>query len=186
MKKQVVVISLLVLSFVYLVNKTTYAVYASNVNRPMESNVAYWNILLNDTSLTDTRVNSISINNIDWNNTHVKDGKAAPGSTGVINLVVDPTSTEVAIKITIKVIDNTSDSDIVLTAGTITSSNITLTLDEDGNYTGIISLADINNGVKPVISIPVEWVNDDLAGNDVVSDNAKFLDLSLEATQYMG
>ena len=51
-----------------------------------------------------------------------------------------------------------------------------------------LNLTDINNGVKPVITVSLEWVNDDNV-NDLDKDigaDSSYLLVDFNATQYKG
>ena len=52
----------------------------------------------------------------------------------------------------------------------------------------LLNLTDINNGVKPVITVSLEWVNDDTI-NDLdkdIGEDSSYLLVDFNATQYKG
>ena len=184
-KLKIVFAIVVLLSVIYLLFSVTKAAYESNINGNLDNEVAKWNIKINDIDITNTMIKEVKVGDIYWNNTHTKEGKVSPGSSGVMTLIVDPSDTDVAIKYDITYSDS-SNSDKILT---ITSLNSTteLTKTADNKYTGILSLDDINAGIKPVITINIEWVNDEAMNERDSGDvDDALIELVFTAIQYNG
>ena len=104
-----------------------------------------------------------------------------------VELELDCTGTEVSVDYEFYFRDSTVDSDLILTVTNVTSTS-TITRVSNNRYTGRLSLTEINNNVKPVITVYLSWVNDDTI-NDLdrdIDDDSNFLLIDFNATQYKG
>ncbi len=167
----------------YLYAKATYTSYESQIEGTVSPNIAKWNIEIDGTSITDVQV--VDINDISWDTSHVKDGKVAPGSSGVMNITIDPTDSDVAIRYELKVVDQAVDPLKLLSVSSITASQGELVRTAVDTYTGIISLADYS----PVtLSLNVAWLDDDTDREfeDQEVENDDFIVLEFSAFQYHG
>ena len=193
MKKtdKVIIILVAVLIMLFITSKSLSRL-ESNVTGAATVPLAKWNILINNNELTSLSSADIRINNITWTGTtHASAGTVAPGSAGTINLVVDPTNTEVAFKYTISDIDKSIDDSYILTITDIRDSNGSLVKTSAYSYTGVFTLAEIKNGDTKTIEIDVEWINDEsnnqsdtLVGTQSTTPN--YIHLDMEAIQYNG
>ena len=102
MKKQIVyAILVVVLIIVSTISLTvyTYSLFESDATVSTTNDTAKWNIKVNNnmvTSLSPSQ-NEINIGSIQWNSGgHVRSGKAAPGSVGSFEILLDPTDTQVS------------------------------------------------------------------------------------------
>ena len=183
--KKIIIILIVIICFLYLKMNSTYTSYESEVNGSVDSAIANWNIKVNDTLITDAVMESIPINTIEWNSTHIREGKAAPGSSGVITLTIDPTTTDVSFDYELTIIDNSVDEKKLLTVTSVTTSFGNLEKNNNSYY-GSMKLENIKKGQVIIISISVLW--DDhgqdtvvVPSDDVGSDD--FIDIDFRAIQ---
>lgn len=185
--KLLLIFILVIICFCYFFGVFTYSKYQSKVDTEVSAKIAKWSIFLNSENITDTFEKTISINDITWESTHTESGHAAPGSSGYFTVEIDGDDSEVAFKYDISYTDKTQDENYVLDLVSINSSDGFLVHTKSNNYTGLFSLADINNQRKKVITFNIIWKNDDSTDFDSKVDNeSNFLDLKFIATQYHG
>lgn len=182
------IMSLVVICFVYLYSKGTYTIFESIIDGTINPDIATWSIKVNDVLVTTTDPATVDITNITWTGEHVADGKVAPGSVGVLDINIDPTDTDVAIRYDIEVIDKNINPDKLLTVHSITDNVGELVRTGISTYSGVITLDDISNGVVENITLNLEWVDDDLEIDfdevGVTADN--YLEINFRAIQYRG
>lgn len=184
-KKHILIILLIVLCLIYLKVNSTYSSYESTIDGTVESKVANWNILVNNTPLNATNETGIDIDSITWNQDHIREGKVAPGATGTIEITIDPTTTDVAFDYELTVIDKTTDENKLLVVTAIENTLGPLT--QEGNvYKGTMSLQDIKDGKKEVITLYVKWEDygqDTVVVPGEVTESDDFIEVELKATQ---
>jgi len=104
--KIVIIISiLLMISYIFL---NTYSKYINQAEARIEQDIARWNIKINNVDITGTSGEPVEfeIDNFEWDtDSHVKEGKVAPGMKGRFEIDIDPKDTDVSIQYSIK-IDN--------------------------------------------------------------------------------
>ena len=164
-KRRTIIILLIVLiCIIYLAASTTYTSYESNTSAKVESDIANWNIKVNDTLITTATTQEINIDTINWNTEHIREGTAAPGTSGSLEITIDPTDTDVSFDYELTIIDHTVDENKLLSVTSVTSARNNLT--QEGNvYRGTMSLSDIKQGIKEVITVNLLW---DDKGDDTV------------------
>lgn len=109
MKKilKISLVILIILMIVYIIINT-YSKYMNNANTRIEQNVGRWNIKVNGVDITSTDGEPVEfeIDNFVWTtDSHVKEGKVAPGMKGQFEVSIDPKDTDVSVQYSIK-IDN--------------------------------------------------------------------------------
>lgn len=182
--KKIIIIMLLIGCLIYLKSKVTYTSYESKVEATVDSKIAKWNILVNDTLITSDTPKDIMIDKIDWSTNHTRDGKVAPGSTGVLSLIIDPKTTDVAIEYELKIIDKKIDPTKILTVTYISTNNYNLTQIGD-TYSATFPLKDIKAGKKEVITIFLKWIEESEITEATPEDNVStdFIEISFKAKQ---
>ena len=182
MKKQTVwtiiftilVISLLTAEIIY-----TYSLFETNTTLTTSSDIAKWNIKVNNNMITNGQINSsaVEIGSIDWGNgSHVLQGKAAPGSVGTFDIEIDPTDTDVSFLY--KIIIDTSkleNEEFKISSVTELNGNEFIRTNEN-EYTGIARLEENKNGKKYNIRIGITWNNNE-------ANNEKDYELGIKAEQ---
>lgn len=170
----------------------TYSKYADEAVGTLESNVAKWNIKLNNTDVTDGNTYNFVIDNFTINgNQNVASGKIAPGMSGYFEINIDPSDTDVSVKYEITINpENFEDSNIHI-ENVYETGNNTLIKTGEYSYTGVILLEDIQNNITNTIRIEVEWdsisVEDESDYEYALSlDNVLELPVSVNIKQYTG
>lgn len=175
---------LLIGCLIYLKSKVTYTSYESKVEATVDSKIANWNILVNDTLITSDTPKDIVIDKIDWFTNHTREGKVAPGSTGVVTLIIDPKTTDVAIEYELKIIDKKIDPTKILTVTYVSTNNYDLTKVGD-TYSATFPLKEIKSGKKEVITIFLKWIEESEVTEVTPEDNIStdFIEISFKAKQ---
>lgn len=177
-----------IICFVYLYSKGTYTIFESKVDSYINPDIADWSIKVNGVVVTSVDPVIVDISEVAWNSTNVADNKLAPGSTGVLDINIDPTDTEVAIKFDLEIIDKNTDPLKILTVSSITDSSNQLIRTGVNTYTGIITLDDINNSNIRNIKLNIGWIDDgtDIDFDTITDNNEDYLEVNFTATQYRG
>lgn len=194
-KKRITVIGATLIAVILFIELFyTYSLFETNKQIPVSSDLAKWHVKVNNTMVTGTAtsVNTFNMGSINWNSGgHVRSGKAAPGSTGSIEIEIDPTDTQVSFAYEITI--NTSsleNNEFKITSVSETNGKEFIQTGEN-TYVGIARLADNTNGQKYNIEINVTWNNNE---NNNTSDyelgkKAEIevnLPISINITQYTG
>ena len=115
----ILLITIVAVCFLYLQANSTYTSYESEVIGNVESNIADWKIKVNDSLITTNNTEGINIDTIEWETNHTREGKASPGTSGIITITIDPTTTNVAFDYELTIIDQTVDQKKILTVTSI-------------------------------------------------------------------
>lgn len=171
-----------------------YAVFHSNVGAKAEFRNGAWNIDVNGKKITTGVQTDFTIDQITVaEDQHTMPGKISPGLSGNFKIVINPKDTNVSIRY-----------DITLNQDELKSSNVKISSVEEKNngakliktaeneYTGIITLQDIQKNVIHEIEMNVEWLDDEqnnesdtLLGTN--KDKRQFeIPVTFHATQYWG
>jgi len=193
MKKKYVFILLLLLvgCFFYLSSKATYTSYESNTTGKVNANTAGIHLSINGFDVMnsgDVLDNRIILENTTWESTHTREEKISPGSSGTIDLEVDPSLSEVAILYEFRFVDKVIDNEKLLNFGSIVSDDTSFVRTGIDTYTGVFTLDDISDGKKANIQVDFyfDYLND-IEG--ITEDNQTFDDLfeiHFHAIQYRG
>jgi len=191
MKKRIFIVLIIVslFSLCFFTNKT-YTSYESAIDNKVTVDVADWKIEIDGQDIATT-TRDISLRNIEWHHKHASNETAAPGSTGIIKVKIDPTSTQVAIKYNVTYIDHNLDSDCILTVTNIYLEEEELEKVSDNTYSGIITMDQIKQGTTKNLVIHVEWINDE-NNNEIDTQmgigekEPNYLRLEFDASQYTG
>ena len=190
--KKFILISLVILlmCFLYLGAKGTYTSFESLIFGRATTKTAAIHLTINGYDVTDpTSVldNRIILDNTTWVSTHTREEKISPGSSGTIDLELDPSGSEVAILYEFQFIDKVIDDDKLLNFGTITCDHSLVRTAID-TYSGIITLSDINN--HDTISLDVPFYFDYLNDIEGITEDNQVLDdlfeIHFHALQYQG
>lgn len=172
----------------YLYFKDAYSIFESVIDGIISPDIATWNIKVNDVVVTTVDPIAVDITSITWTGEHVADNKVAPGSVGSLDINIDPTDTDVAIKYDIEVIDKNINPDKLLTVHSVNDLSGNLIRTDVSTYTGIITLDEIDNKIIEKISLNVEWIDDNTEINfdDLSDDVNDYLEINFRAIQYRG
>lgn len=191
-KNLIQVIALFVLifcCFLYLKTKVTYTSYESEVEGSINPNIAKWSIKINDESVSDLKDDlEVAIDDIVWNCGTVRDGKVAPGCSGVMNLTIDANNTDVAVLYELEVIDKNVDEDKILKVTNISLDNSRFIRTDINKYAGVFSLDDIKNNATANMVIDVFWDDtiDIEYDEELLGNLDSYLVINFSAKQYAG
>lgn len=191
-KNLIQVIALFVLifcCFFYLKTKVTYTSYESEIEGNINPNIAKWSIKINDESVSDLKDDlEVAIDDIVWNCGTVRDGKVAPGCSGVMNLTIDANNTDVAVLYELEVIDKNVDEDKILKVTNIALDNSRFIRTDINKYAGVFSLDDIKNNATANMVIDVFWDDtiDIEYDEELLGNLDSYLVINFSAKQYAG
>ena len=180
--KYVLIILFFIGCFSYLAVQSTLGLYESNVDVVAESNMAGWNIKVNNTSIVNAS------GGIDLSYTITSNGinnKVAPGSILQYPIVIDASSTDVAVRFDLDIDEKTVNSDKLLKIVSITSNDVTIVRTGESVYSGVIQKANLSNPVT--INLVMEWPDDGSLveyTEDDTDDN--YFSIDFHAIQYRG
>ncbi len=189
MKKVLILIFLLLLSALAYELSVSYALFESEKEIVVNSDIGKWDISVNGDSINETttfNVNSVQVSN----EPNVRPNYFAPGTNGYFTIEIDPGETDVSIYF-----------EIVCRTDMINNPNIHLTRIENVGksdlvpvgaftYAGVIPLSDIQNEVNTTLKFYITWDNND-NNNEIDSlygDSSADFDLPMQITfrQYLG
>ena len=186
-----VYIIILLLCLAYIGTKFTFSLYESNLDTDVSGNISDIKLKINNVNIVNNTgdISEVVVTDITWTSTsHTRVGKISPGATGTFNLRLDPYGSQVAILYRFTFIDKTIDSDKILTFTDIRASNGNVIRTGVNEYSGIISLADINNSQTITLNIDFEYTDEeDMEPFTEDSENLDdFFTINFEALQYNG
>jgi hypothetical protein len=168
----------------------TYALFESQRTNTSNLEIAKWEIKVND-SLLSGSTSTFVIDNFVWSTSqYVMEGKAAPGLNGYFDIVIDPNDTDTSIRYDVTFDFSNLDSDqfTITEISEIDDKSVVQT--GEFTYSGIIPLADIEDGETNTLRVYIEWINDE-NNNDKDSELGKVLNnqlmipVSVNITQYI-
>ena len=180
--KYILIILFFIICFSYLMLKSTYSLYESDIDVETSSELAAWNIKINNTEINGVEdgldlsytITSNAINN-----------KVAPGSVLAYPITIDAADTDVAVKFELDITDKTIDSTKLLQIQSIQSNDITITRTSASKYTGVIPKSGLDTPVT--INLVMEWPDDGSLVEYVEDDNDDhYFSIDFHALQYRG
>lgn len=171
----------------------TYALFYSETQGVVKQANATWRIYVNNQDITANSSNKFTIDSFEIDeNSHVAEGKIAPGVTGNFFIIIDPKKTDVSIKYSIQLDKEylINDKISIVSVEEVEGGN-TLTRTDETTYTGLISLSDIKAGKTNKIKVRLSWENDeDNNQMDTTLGTLKGytvnIPINVTATQYLG
>ena len=192
-KKKISIILLVTVigCFLYFGARSTYTSYESIIEGHVKNSVAGIHLTINGVDAVEnndgTLDNRVILDNTTWVSTHTREEKISPGSSGTIELELDPSGSEVAILYEFRFVDKKIDNDKLLTFAEITSNDGIIRTSQD-TYTGIITLSDIAN--DRTFHISANFYFDYLEDIEGITENNQVLDdlfeIHFHAVQYQG
>ena len=189
MKRVLLLISLLMLFFTIYLTMDTYALFESNKNYDVSSDIAKFVIKVNgsEAKTEEFVVDSIAY----YENEYVIDNKIAPLVDGYFDIVVDAENVEVSLRYDIEFdFSSLSIPGLVISSITELGGN-TLVLTDKDTYSGVITLADMDSSTVNTVRVSISWQNDE-ANNEVdsswgmVADKVISIPVNVKLTQYLG
>ncbi len=189
MKRVLLLISLLMLFFTIYLTMDTYALFESNKNYDVSSDIAKFVIKVNgsEAKTEEFVVDSIAY----YENEYVIENKIAPLVDGYFDIVVDAEDVEVSLRYDIEFdFSSLSIPGLVISSITELGGN-TLVLTDKDTYSGVITLADMDSSTVNTVRVSISWQNDE-ANNEVdsswgmVADKVISIPVNVKLTQYLG
>lgn len=161
-KKLLITLSLISITVLSITILRTYSLYETNANAIASKRLATWEIKVNNTDITNlsTINREFNLGSLSWTNqSHVKEGKGAPGSIGTLNISIVPTNTEVSFmyELTIDLSELNNNEFQIQEIREINGESLIRT--GQTSYTGIARLSDIENGKNYNIEVKFIWNN---------------------------
>ena len=173
-------LTLIMLVITIYVISTTYALFQSQIKGSVVKNVGKWSIKINGADVLKGTSEEFNMQQfVVDENENTKPGKMAPGTTGLFELSIDPTDTQISVRY-----------DISIVLDEITNDKVQL-ISVENTYTGIIPLEEIEKGAIDLVKIKFCWENDE-QNNMVDSEigtiiNSKIqIPVKVNITQYLG
>lgn len=189
MKRVLLLISLLMLFFTIYLTMDTYALFESNKNYDVSSDIAKFVIKVNgsEAKTEEFVVDSIAY----YENEYVIDNKIAPLVDGYFDIVIDAEDVEVSLRYDIEFdFSSLSIPGLVISSITELGGN-TLVLTDKDTYSGVITLADMDSSTVNTVRVSISWQNDE-ANNEVdsswgmVADKVISIPVNVKLAQYLG
>ncbi len=183
--------SFLFLLLAFFVFVDTYGLFELNTEVPVAGNLAKWQILVNSQDIMG-ETKTFLIPTVNWETSpDVLPGKAAPGLSASFDIIIDPSTTEVAIEyeLGLDFIEITNEK--VYLTGVKNKSGVTILPNEDDKYVGQILLPAVLNNETETLTVSFIWENDE-DNNDMdssfvgVKDAFLNIPITLKLSQYLG
>lgn len=195
MKKVLKILTLIMLILTIIKIGDTYAKYFATANTAtLSQDIAKWIIKINELDIKSETGESVELdidNFSNFTNNYTAPNKISPFSEGYVDIVIDPTGTDVAVRYDVE-LDTTNDSNLAITAWLeMQSETKTLIKTGEHKYTGILTLEEIKNSKTDTLRCYVMWGNDENK-NEIDTEVAGEVDaqikvnVSVTATQYLG
>lgn len=185
-------LTLIMLVITIYVISTTYALFQSQIKGSVVKNVGKWSIKINGADVLKGTSEEFNMQQfVVDENENTKPGKMAPGTTGLFELSIDPTDTQISVRYDISIVldEITNDKVQLISVEKDSTNNIVKTA--ENTYTGIIPLEEIEKGAIDLVKIKFYWENDE-QNNMVDSEigtiiNSKIqIPVKVNITQYLG
>ena len=190
MKSKILYITCAIMIFVTIYEITnTYGLFESNINMDVDSKLATWNILINDTNIGKSETFTID-NFISEEDSTVASGKIAPGTSGYFNINIDPSTTQVSIRYDLTF--DFSKLDNLFTITKVEEKNgYNLIKTGPNTYSNVITLNEIKENKTNNIRVYIKWDNNE-ENNDkdteigLIENNTLNIPVSITVLQYSG
>lgn len=189
MKRVLLLISLLMLFFTIYLTMDTYALFESNKNYDVSSDIAKFVIKVNgsEAKTEEFVVDSIAY----YENEYVIENKIAPLVDGYFDIVIDAEEVEVSLRYDIEFDFSSLSIPGLVISSIIELGGNTLVLTDKDTYSGVITLADMDSSTVNTVRVSISWQNDE-ANNEVdsswgmVADKVISIPVNVKLTQYLG
>ena len=190
MKSKILYITCAIMIFVTIYEITnTYGLFESNINMDVDSKLATWNILINDTNIGKSETFTID-NFISEEDRTVASGKIAPGTSGYFNININPSTTQVSIRYDLTF--DFSKLDNLFTITKVEEKNgYNLIKTGPNTYSNVITLNEIKENKTNNIRVHIKWNNNE-ENNDkdteigLTENNTLNIPVSITVLQYSG
>lgn len=182
----------IVFSIAFVVFSDTLALFETDSEGVVNTDVGKWLIKVNNETITETVNEAIEINSFQYSSdSHVETGYIAPGGSAYFDLVVDATECDVAVLYSIDLNLDAMDIDanIAISLQDLAGGQVTRT--GEYVYSGIIDLASINRNETRTLRVNITWTNNDAYNESdtklgEVEDSKLTIPIKFHAKQYLG
>ena len=182
----------IVFSIAFVVFSDTLALFETDSEGVVNTDVGKWLIKVNNETITETVNEAIEINSFQYSSdSHVETGYIAPGGSAYFDLVVDATECDVAVLYSIDLNLDAMDIDanIDISLQDLAGGQVTRT--GEFVYSGIIDLASINRNETRTLRVNITWTNNDTYNESdtklgEVEDSKITIPIKFHAKQYLG
>ena len=188
MKKAILLISILMLFFTIYSIKNTFSLYESEKNILGETDIAKWEIKINENLLNDS--NEFVIDQITYDTSgNVKKNRIAPGTCGYYDIKIDTSLTDVSVRYDVIFDFSTLKSENLEVKSIAELNNEPLIQTAENTYTGLIKYT--SNLKQNIIRVNICWVNNE-ENNQADTEIGMNLNttikipVNIKATQYLG
>ena len=189
-KRSILVVTLLIFCFIYLVVRGIQAAYESTISGRARNDLADWSVKVNNQEITSASTEGIPLTYTVTDLTNVRSGKVAPGTSLSYPIQIDASGSEVAIKFTMDIIDSTVDPDKAMTLMSITNGATSIPLTRTGpkSYTGVITKAMLDNNTDYSYTMAFEFIDEEIELTESLleTDSEDLFVIDFSAIQYMG
>lgn len=191
LKKVLFLLTMCILALLIYKIIEIYAVFHSEVEANVRLENGVWNITVNGTTISTGVETQFVIDQITTaEDVHVKPDKLAPGLSGSFEIAISPEDTNVSLKYDITLNqEELGNSNLKIKSIQETENGYQLIKTAENTYTGVITLQDINNGIRHKIKMEVEWADDGTNDeNDAETGKKHQIQIPIEfhAIQYLG
>lgn len=187
MKKWLLLVLLVILLFSFQLF-VTYSLFESKTEQEVNSNLAKWNIKINNDIVTGDSHLFLIEDLVIENGSNVTDNKFAPGSRASFDIIIDCMDSEVSIRYDIIInLDELENKEIKLENISL-ADGTNLVKTSDNTYTGVISLSDIENGVLKDVKVSLIWNNNEDNSKidyDTQSNSNLQIPVKVDLSQYL-
>ena len=188
MKKTLIFISVVFLLLTVLQVANSFGLFETKIENETDLEVAKWHIFVNQYDLNG-QDQTFYVDQITYTDRQGKQvDHFAPGVTGTFQIVIDPTDTEVSFQYQMK-IDMSQNQYKQIQLDQIEGLNGIQLTEQDGVYSRVMTLNEIEKGIKDTIQVTFHWDFDD-KNNDSDSmlgqtPDSKFtIPISIQFEQY--
>ena len=164
-KKRITVIGVTLITVIlFIALYYTYSLFETNKEITVSSDIAKWNVKVNNTMVTrgGTTAATFNLGSINWSSGgHVRSGKAAPGSTGSFAIEIDPTNTDVSFTYELTIDTSSLENDEFIISGVRETNGNEFIRTGENTYVGIARLNNNKNGRKYNVEINITWNNNE-------------------------
>lgn len=179
-------------SIAFVVFSDTLALFETDSEGVVNTDVGKWLIKVNNETITETVNEDIEINSFQYSSdSHVEPGYIAPGGSAYFDLVVDATECDVAVlySIDLNLEEMDIDANIDISLQDLAGGQVVRTGEDV--YSGIISLASINNNETRTLRVSITWTNNNAYNESdtklgEVEDSKITIPIKFHAQQYLG
>lgn len=169
LKKIILLLAFLSLTFSIFFLQKTYAKYKTDVESTANLQVARWRIVVNNQDIRNNKETTVQITPTFTNNDNVKDNVIAPTSEGYFDIIIDCSAADVSFNYSINITTNPTSSvtDLIATGYSINNNDI-IPIQNNTPITNNVLRTDNINIIS--IRVYIKWDDSQDATMDNIAD----------------